>query len=79
MGAGDAFAGAFLAGVYRYGGDYRTAAVVASAMGAATCGNRGRGEEGIGTLEQVMRLLDQSEDGVRVKRLMVDDAEKEHR
>lgn len=67
VGAGDAFAGAYLTGVYTYGWDKRTAAIMASAMGAATCENRGTGEEGIGTIDQVMRLLDQKEDGVRVR------------
>ena len=66
----------FLAGVYRYGWDQRTAAVVASVMGAATCENRETGEEEIGTLEQARRLLDQCEDGVRVKKVLVDEAEK---
>lgn len=57
IGAGDSFLGAFLAGRLVQNLSMQDSGLLANAMGAATCMNRGAGEFGVGTLADVLRLL----------------------
>lgn len=58
VGAGDSFLGAYLAGRLAHGFSIRESALLANAMGAATCMNVGAGEFGLGTHANVMKLLE---------------------